>query len=209
MRTRATLPVLLAGLALLCGPALAGPQEDAITALRNRDYVVAFRIWRPEAQKGVTAAEAGLGSLYAAGLGVDRDPKLAVHWLSRAAAKGHPIAQFDLAQIYHTEASLRDYGKAASLYRIGARRGWGMARIRLADLYARGQGVPRNLARAYVWVTLAAEVAHNDSDKIRAEQNEATARKAARQLREKMTPAQRNAADDVLRQCRAAMGKCE
>ncbi|HJR56473.1 MAG TPA: tetratricopeptide repeat protein [Rhizomicrobium sp.] len=180
-----------------------------MAAIRNRDYVVAFRIWRPEAQKGVTSAEAGLGYLYAAGLGVDRDPKLAIHWLSLAAAKGHPRAQFDLAQVYHTEAGVRDYSKAASLYRIGARRGWGMARIRLADLYANGRGVPRNSARAYVWIILAAEVAHTNPDKIEAEQNEATARNAARQLREKMNPAEKNAADDVLRQCRAAIGKCK
>jgi len=209
MRTTALLPTLFMALAFLCDAANAGPQEDAIKAIRNRDYVVAFRIWLPEAQKGITTAEAGLGALYAAGLGVDRDPKQAVHWLSRAAAKGHPRAQFDLAQLYATDASVRDFGKAASLYRIGARRGWGFARIQLANLYARGQGVPRSPARAYVWVTLAAEVAHNNSDKIEGEQNEATARKAVRQLQAMMPPAQRKTAGELLRQCRAAIERCE
>src|SRR6476660_3065090 len=56
--------VLTALIALMAAPALAGPFEDAETALQRDDYAAALELLRPLAAGGHTAAQANLGMLY-------------------------------------------------------------------------------------------------------------------------------------------------
>src|SRR3546814_20065735 len=48
-----------------------------------------------------------------------------------------------------------DLAEAAQAFRNAARAGHPAARRRLAVMYERGQGVPRDLERAYAWLSLA------------------------------------------------------
>lgn len=60
----------------------------------------ALAYYRKAAQQGNVDGEFGVGSMYAAGEGVTRDPAEALKWFTRAAEKGHVLATKVLAQAY-------------------------------------------------------------------------------------------------------------
>ncbi|MDF1622994.1 MAG: hypothetical protein P1V33_05960 [Pseudohongiella nitratireducens] len=74
------------------------------------------------------------------------------------AMKGHALAQFNLALMYHngigTEA---DYERAMQLYALAAQQGMTSAQFNLALMYDRGEGVGRDFDEAYYWYMQAAE----------------------------------------------------
>ena len=73
-------------------------------------------------------------------------------WLPLA-QRGEVAAQVFLG---HLE-TMRDRHQAAAIwYRRAAAKGNGEAQVLLATQYLRGQGVPRDLVRAYAWYDLAA-----------------------------------------------------
>lgn len=62
------------------------------------DEAIAY--YRKAAAQGDAEGEFGLGSMYAAGEGVKRDPAEARKWIARAAEKGHAAAINALAEAY-------------------------------------------------------------------------------------------------------------
>lgn len=62
------------------------------------DEAIAY--YRKAAAQGDAEGEFGLGSMYAAGEGVKRDPAEARKWITRAAEKGHAAAINALAEAY-------------------------------------------------------------------------------------------------------------
>ena len=60
----------------------------------------ALAYYRKAAQQGNADGEFGVGSMYAAGEGVARDPAEALKWFTRAAEKDHVLATKVLAQAY-------------------------------------------------------------------------------------------------------------
>jgi localization factor PodJL len=78
--------------------------------------------------------------------------------LRRAAAKGDPRAQFEVAARYAEGKGIpRDFGQAATWYQRAAAQGLAPAQYRLGALYERGLGVNADPARARVWYSRAAE----------------------------------------------------
>ena len=67
---------------------VADRMADAYDASSRGDYARALEIWGPLAQAGVPRAQNNIGACFSQGLGVERDLKLAVQWLSLAAAGG-------------------------------------------------------------------------------------------------------------------------
>ena len=61
---------------------------EAYEASSRGDYARALEIWGPLAHAGVVRAQSNVGACFSQGLGVERDLKLAVQWLSLAAAGG-------------------------------------------------------------------------------------------------------------------------
>ena len=51
----------------------------------------------------------------------------------------------------------QDYGAAMALWQPLAEKGVAQAQVSLAEMFARGDGVPRNMAEAAKWYRLAAE----------------------------------------------------
>ena len=68
----------------------------------------AFAYYRKAAAQGNADGEYGLGSMYAVGEGVKRDPAEARKWITRAAERGHAAAINSLAQAY-IEGELGDF----------------------------------------------------------------------------------------------------
>ena len=77
----------------------------------------------------------------------------------RLAAQGHADAQTLLAGLYMTGRGVPKASSAAAAdyYRKAARQGQAVAQLNLGDLYSRGLGVTRDLAKAYLWLSRAAD----------------------------------------------------
>jgi len=105
------------------------------------DESVAY--YRKAAAQGEPDAEYGLGSMYAAGEGVKRDPAEARKWIARAAEHGHAAAINSLAQAYMDgelgiDEAQRNGAEALRWIRLAAESGFWPALERLAAAYRGG-----------------------------------------------------------------------
>lgn len=103
-------------------------------------------------------AEARLGELYDEGKGVPQDTQQALDWYERAAAQGNDEAQAALGDHYHND--LDDNVNAAYYYGLAAAQGNSDAQYALGLMLLGEPGVPRDVARAWMYFSLAA----SDSD---------------------------------------------
>ena len=88
---------------------------EARAAFEAGEYARALSLWEPLAHAGVARAQNNIGVCFSNGLGVERDPILAVKWLSLAAAGGDPLAQRNLATAYLNGLGVaRDGARAAA-----------------------------------------------------------------------------------------------
>jgi TPR repeat protein len=95
-RPAALLCLLLAAAA----PATAGDFPSGLSAYNSGDFAGAYRAWRPLAEQGDAAAQAGLGFLIHRGLGVAADDAAAAQWFARAAEQGQAEAQLLLGSLF-------------------------------------------------------------------------------------------------------------
>ncbi len=111
---------------------------------------------RAAAAQGDVLAEYDLGTLYADGRGVTKDPGQADLWFRKAANQGYAIAQYRLGRLYDaTHGGISDDAQAAAWYQKAADQGLAEAQNDLGTMYANGQGVPQDYLQAIKWLTLA------------------------------------------------------
>eukprot|EP01031_Cornospumella_fuschlensis_P022534 gene22534-27503_t len=104
---------------------------------------------------------------------VEKDPQLAFHWLSSAAAQGHGAAELDLGLTYwwgcfppYDLSIAEDYQKAVFWLRKAADKGFGLAQLTLGEFYLQGLGVEQDHEKAVSFFRQAA----NSSDASDAEE---------------------------------------
>jgi hypothetical protein len=73
------------GLAAVSDAAFALPQPDAEAAYARGDFVTAFNIWLPLAERGSVQAQLNIARMYERGEGVAQDKQTAQEWYRRAA----------------------------------------------------------------------------------------------------------------------------
>ena len=115
-----------------------------------------------KAKSGNPGAEVAVGTCYADGKGVARDPQKAAEWYRKAADQGNVSGELHLAALYRDGAGKsfpRDMTQAAAWYRKAADQGDAGAQGTLGMLYTLGQGVAQSDVEAYFWLDLAASVA--------------------------------------------------
>ncbi len=113
---------------------------------------------RRKAELGDATAQARLGSMYAAGRGVEQNHAEAAKWWRQAADLGLADAQFGLGMLYETGQGGRlDYKEAAKWYRKAADQGLADAQFNLGSMYAAGRGVARDSVEAANWWSKAAD----------------------------------------------------
>ena len=127
----------------------ARPDDDASVADRMAeayeasscgDYARALEIWGPLAHAGVARAQNNVGACFTEGLGVARDPKLALQWLSLAAAAGDAVGQRNCAALYFKgEGVEQDFPRALELYRAAAEQDDGAAQDMLSWMLLEGE----------------------------------------------------------------------
>ncbi|MFC7331980.1 peptidoglycan-binding protein [Rhodocista pekingensis] len=98
IRTRTVLACGIAALVWTAPPAMAGVDEG-IAAYQAGEYEQALTELEPAARQGDAQAQYYLGSMYAEGQGVLRDPSLAHTWLTLAANQGITEALYAKARI--------------------------------------------------------------------------------------------------------------
>lgn len=178
-------------LVTLCGsPIAAADFQKGWDAYEKGDDATALREWTALAEQGHADAQYKLGDMYSHGQGVLRDDKQAVNWYTRAAGQGHADAQTMLGVIYdHGLGVQEDDKQAVNWYTRAAGQNHVDAQFSLGLMYAEGRGVPQDDIRAYMWCDIAAfsglETARENRDSIA----------------EGMTPAQRETARRLAREC--------
>src|SRR5450759_4554515 len=73
---------------------------EARAAFDAGDYAAALAMWEPLARAGVAHAQNNIGACFTDGMSVERDPALAVRWLSPAAEAGDMVGRRNLATAY-------------------------------------------------------------------------------------------------------------
>ena len=105
----------------LCGPAAAGPFEDADAAYERGDFATATRLWRPLAEQGLAAAQFNLALMYDKGRGVPQDYVQVVKWYRLAADQGLAAAQSNLGTRYDEGRGVpQDYVQAHKWFNLAA-----------------------------------------------------------------------------------------
>ena len=110
------------------------------------DYGAAFPVCLRAAENGEFDSALLVGWMYLTGNGVEENINDAINWLRRATDGGDPLAVFYLGKAYETSGDARN---AVSCYEQAAAQNFSPACYRLGELYVAGQGVTRNVARAY------------------------------------------------------------
>ncbi len=136
-----------------------------------KDPRAAAQWFEQAAARDLPIAEYRLGALYEKGVGVARDSQLAMSWYAKAANAGNARAMHNLAVMNAEAASggKPDYAEAAQWFRKAAQLGVRDSQFNLGILYARGMGVPQDLAQSWVWFSLAAQQGDVDAAKKRDE----------------------------------------
>lgn len=91
--------------------------ESGRVAANRGDFMLAWRLWAPLAEKGDAQAQGALGLLYARGDGVAKDIQKARYWFEKAASQRDSRAEFNLGKIYYYgDGVARDEERARSLF---------------------------------------------------------------------------------------------
>jgi TPR repeat protein len=117
--------------------------DTAYSAFQRGWFLTALGLATPLAEKGDKSAQALMGVLHEAGLGIEQDKAKAADWYGLAASKGDAGSAMQLAQLYLLGAGVDvDKKKAADLFEQAAEGGNASALYNLAILYQEGEGRP-------------------------------------------------------------------
>jgi localization factor PodJL len=136
-----------------------------------KDPRAAAQWFEQAAVRDLPIAQYRLAALYEKGIGVARDPQLAMSWYTKAATAGNARAMHNLA-VMNAEGAAGgkpDYAEAAQWFRKAGQLGIRDSQFNLGILYARGMGVPQDLAQSWLWFSLAAQQGDADAAKKRDE----------------------------------------
>ncbi|GAA0776753.1 sel1 repeat family protein [Roseibium denhamense] len=129
-----------------------GEQATAVTAysaFQRGWYLTALAIATPLAEQNDVAAQALLGVLHEAGLGIRQDKAKAADWYSLAAASGDNGSALQLAQLYLAGDGVdENKSRAADLFEQAAQTENASALYNLAIIYQEGEGRPFNEQKA-------------------------------------------------------------
>ena len=128
---------------------------------------VRFYEWESARWRELALDEPGLGAIhmlanyYEQQTPMKKDPDEALRWYKLAARSGDVPSALDLGYMYGDRAGYygieQNYAEAAKWFAVAADAGEAYAQHRLGLMYVKGQGVPRDLVEAYVWLAKACD----------------------------------------------------
>jgi TPR repeat protein len=110
-----------------------------------KDLENAFFLMEMAAEQGYPVAQYYLGLMYARGEGVFQNPERAMEWYRKSAEQGFVLAQGDLGEMYLAQGDAKNDAKWLEK---AASQGDVPSQLSLSKLYAKGQGVPKNINKA-------------------------------------------------------------
>jgi TPR repeat protein len=136
-----------------CGEPQGGPPtkavEAGIAAYNSGHADLAFRLLKPEADRGQSDAQVNLGYLYARGQAVAANQREAFRLYSRSAEQGNGEGMNALGYKFQFGTGVaRDIDKAVYWYCLAVHNGNPRAMNNLAILLAEGRFVPQNVSDA-------------------------------------------------------------
>jgi TPR repeat protein len=128
----------------------------------EKNYAQAFPLYQDLALRGFVESQKRLGVLYVEGHGVSQNTDEGIKWLKTAAAQGDANAHLVLGFIYLRDRpnSPRNDVLAAQWMQSSAYLGDHQAQDMLAVLYAKGEGVPKDLDMAMYWADKSLDAGH-------------------------------------------------
>lgn len=135
----------------------ASGDDAAYVAFDQGQYLTALKLAEEAAKKGDAASHTLVGRIYAEGLGVGRDAKLAAQWYARGAELGDANAMFAYGVLLAEGRGVaKDRAAAASYFEKAAMTGHAAANYNLGMLFLKGDGKPENPYRAAQHIAYAA-----------------------------------------------------
>ncbi|GAA5665109.1 hypothetical protein Brsp07_03612 [Brucella sp. NBRC 14130] len=134
------------------------PADEAFGAFQRGLYLTAFNLAKPQAEEGDPASQTLIAEIYARGLGIPANQKLAAEWYEKAANNGVVEAQFRYAALLlQGTYTAKDPVKAEELMKKAAEGGNAMAQFNYGQmLMVKTPGKP-GLDLAFPWFEKAAE----------------------------------------------------
>lgn len=111
------------------------PADEAFGAFQRGLYLTAFNLAKPQAEKGDPASQTLIAEIYARGLGIPANQKLAAEWYEKAANNGVVEAQFRYAALLlQGTYAVKDPVKAEELMKKAAEGGNAMAQFNYGQM---------------------------------------------------------------------------
>lgn len=132
----------------------AGDVKLGVDAWARGDYAAAVDKWRPSALAGDPDAQFNLGQAYKLGRGVPLDGAAAQEWFLKAARQGHQQAEDNYGLALYTAGRKSD---AVPWLEKSVARGEPRGELVLGTMLFNGDGIPRDVPRAYALMTLASQ----------------------------------------------------
>ena len=103
-------------------------RTESFRAYRCGDYIEAYRLLLPFAERGDAEVQCAVGSMYHLGLGIPPDGQIAEQWFLKSGLQGYALAYSNLAGIYVSGCANLDADlvKAKFYYRKAAENGFDM-----------------------------------------------------------------------------------
>lgn len=136
----------------------AGDYEKAFEALEKGDYKTAAFYLSFFASNGDTVAQYNMGLLYRDGLGVEKNPTVALSWFYLAAQQQHMLSNYAIAKLMDRHKNLIDKkGRKLHFLKEAAFLGHAIAPLEIGNFYYLRQETPYDLVRAMVWWILSSD----------------------------------------------------
>ena len=124
----------------------------AFEALERGDYETATFYLSFFASNGDSVAQYNLGLLYRDGLGVEKNPKVALSWFYLAAQQHHMLSNFAIAKLIEKYTYLADRTKGRLHFlKEAAFLGHAIAPLEIGNFYYLRRKTDYDLVRAMVW----------------------------------------------------------
>ena len=136
-------------------------QTNADTQSTKRE---SFETIIAKAEFGDCEAQSTIAFMYAKGVEVEQDLKLALQWYKMAAEQDHVISQFNLGVLYAKGRGVpQNFTEACKWYARAAEAGDVGAQVAISSMYSMGIGVEKDELTAYKWCLRAAKRSHLNS----------------------------------------------
>lgn len=129
-----------------------GSLDEAMMAIRMKDFESAVTLLQPLSDSGNSEAQYRLGILYLRGLSGDPDTAHGVRLLQSSAASAHPLACYELGRLFEQGESVpQDVAAALHWYNEAARRGNSRAKRASARLLSKLEDTTTTTA-VFAWI---------------------------------------------------------